>query len=890
MKIYTYDEVIEKSTEYFEGDTLAASVFATKYALTNQSGELIELTPDDMHKRIAKEFARIESKYKKPLSEKKIYSLLKDFKYIIPQGSPLSGIGNKNKYQSLSNCFVISPPQDSYPGIIEADKKIALIQRRRGGVGVDLSRLRPYGTKVRNAANSSDGVSLFMQRYSRTTEEVAQSGRRGALMQTLDIRHPDIEKFINIKRDLNKVTGANVSVKITDKFMEAVVSDSDFTLQWPVDAVGDDIKVSKIVKAKDIWEQLIDAAWFSAEPGILFWDRVTQMTPADIYSDEGYASVSCNPCGELPLPGCDIKGKETIDSCRLMALNTMSYVNVPFTEHSNFNYDLFSEHVKYAQKLMDDLVDLEIESIDSIIEKVKSDPESDEIKQGELKLWETVRRTAYESRRTGLGVTAVGDTIAMLNIKYGSQESIEFVEQLYKCLAIKAHESSADMAVDRGPFPIWKKHKSDGHPFMMLLDTESNIETISNYRDHGRRNICLTTTAPVGTISILTRSTSGIEPTIKLEYKRKKKISDAEIAKGVTVDVTDETGNRWHVYDVKHHMLQKWCEVTGESDITKSPYWGATSEEIDWMASVKLQATAQKWIEHSISKTCNLPADATHELVSDVYIEAWRSGCKGFTVYRDGSRDGVIISTDSKLKLDLAARLGKIPNEELNKLIQIGDKYKANMPQAHMDLLRQIEFYLKNDRKVLENSTVKFSDRHAPKRLKELNCEIFRLKVKGEQYLAVVGLLDGRPYEIFCGLSDKVEVPKKFKSGVLAKNGKKDGISTYNLHVKIEEDDELVFKDIVSLFDNTIYGSFTRMLSLSLRHGVPIQYVFEQLQKHKQDDMQSFAKVISRVLKQYIPNGTKSATQKVCESCGDENITYQESCLTCLNCGYSKCS
>jgi ribonucleoside-diphosphate reductase alpha chain len=837
-KVFTHEEAMKASTEYFEGDELAATVFVTKYALRNESGDLVEVSPTDMHRRLAREFARIELMYPHPMSEDEIFDLLDKFRYIVPQGSPMSAVGNPTQIQSLSNCFVIASPRDSYGSILRADEEIVQIQKRRGGVGVDISNIRPRGLPVRNAAGSSDGTGIFMERYSNTTREVAQGGRRGALMETVDVRHPDVETFIKIKneKDSNgkrtKVTGANVSVRVTDEFMNAVVDDKEFTLRWPVEASLEEAKFTRTIVARDLWKLMMNAAWESAEPGFLYWDTVLRLSMADEFADKGFKTVCTNPCSELPL--------SVHDSCRLLLLNLLSYVKNPWTKGAKFDYKLFETHSRKAQRLMDDLVDLEIEAIDRIITKIESDSEPEEDKHRERALWKSVREACVNGRRTGTGITALGDALAALGQTYGSEESIKTTEEVYKTLALATHAESCEMAQERGPFPAWEPGRYNDNEFAKRLTKASDQQANELFFNWGRRNIALTTTAPAGSVSMLTQTTSGIEPAYLLHYKRRKKLRQNEIDNGARVDHVDALGDKWQEHDVYHHGLKKWMDATGETDIEKSPYHKATSNDVDWVASVDLLAAAQKWTEHSISKTINLPKHVTEELVSEVYMRAWKLGIKGVTVYRDGCRDGVLVSADKK----------------------------DEQPKAP--------------------GTV--ADRHAPKRPKELTCDIQRATVKGEKYLVLVGLLDGRPYEVFCGLSDKLEVPKKFEKGKLLKNGKnKDGLSTYNLSIDLGEGDELVVKDVATMFDNATYSSFTRMVSLSLRHGVPVQFVCEQMSKSIDEDMQSFAKVLSRVLKKYIPDGTAPASEKKCLGCGSTSVAYQQGCVTCLSCGSSKC-
>jgi len=861
MTTFKQEEAIAASLEYFKGDELAASVFVSKYALRDAAGNLLEKTPSDMHLRLAREFARIEAKYPNPLSEKEIFCLLADVEHIdvseravmtleqlasssrglgpvVPQGSPMSAMGNPYKLQSLSNCFVIDSPQDSYGGILFTDQEQAQIMKRRGGVGFDVSSIRPKGMLTANAAGTTDGIGVFMERFSNTCREVAQGGRRGALMLTISVMHPEVETFINIKRDLKKVTGANISVRLTDEFMNAVKSDSDFTLRWPVESSVEEARVTKVVKARELWSQIIDAAWTSAEPGLLFWDTVKKMTPTEAYASKGYANVSTNPCAELIL--------SPYDSCRLLLVNLTKFVKDSYLPTASFDFDAFKKVTANAQKLMDDLVDLEIEAVDAILAKIDADPESLEVKQSEINLWQKIRRAASGARRTGLGITGLGDALACIGVTYGSEQSVAKTEEIYKTLALSAYRSSVEMAKDRGSFPVYDWQLENDNPFLRRV-MEADKSLLNDWAKYGRRNIALTTTAPAGSVSCLTQTTSGIEPAYLLSYTRRKKINPNDTAS--RVDFVDQLGDKWQEYKVYHHGFKKWMEATGKTDeqVTDSAYWKATSNDVDWTMSVKLQAAAQKWVCHAISKTCNLPNEVTREVVAQVYMTAWEAGCKGFTVYRDGCRSGVLVQDPPKDSKKEAA---------------------AEQPET-----------------MIEN--------HAPKRPKELPCDIHRINVKGsegqESYLVLVGSLVGKPYEIFCGLSSHVEVPKKAKTGMLIKNGKKDGVATYNLQIPVGDDDQLLFKDIVELFANPNHGAFTRSLSLALRHGVPVQYIVEQLQKDKHSDMQSFSRVLSRVLKSYIPDGTKSSSDKKCPSCGSESLSYKEGCVTCESCGHSKC-
>lgn len=827
---FSHAEAMASTLEYFGGDELAADAFVKKYALQNPDGAYLERNPEDMHRRLAREFARVEARYANPMSEDEIFALFDRYRYVVPQGSPMSAIGNPFQIQSLSNCFVIDSPHDSYGGIFMFDQEEAQIMKRRGGVGGDVSPIRPKGMVTSNAAKTTDGLGVFMQRFSNTCREVAQDGRRGALMLTCNVHHPEIDTFINIKRDRKKVTGANISIRITDEFMRAVRDDTEYQQRWPVDAVMAP-KVSRMVRARDVWDRIISAAHECAEPGLLFWDRVTELTPADAYASRGYATISTNPCGELPL--C------AYDSCRLMLVNLISFVSNPYTPEASFDWKTYMIVVEKAQRLMDDLVDLELEAVEKILAKIEADDEPAAVKRVELELWNKIKEKASGARRTGLGITGLGDCLAALGIKYGAPDSITLTEEIYKNLAVASYRSSCTMAGERGAFPAFDRKLEKDHPFINKVLDAGGPELRQLYALHGRRNMANTTTAPAGTVSTQTQSTSGIEPAIFISYTRKRKVNASE--KDSRVDEVDEMGDRWQKYSVHHHGFKRWMDVTGLTDPQLSPYWKATAEEIDWVASVDLQAAAQRWVCHAISKTCNLPADVSVDSVKQVYMRAWEAGCKGFTVYRKGSRDAVMIDE----------------NEAAKKRPAKGD------------------------------------NRWAPKRPKELDCELHHVKVRAKDeddknWLVVVSQHNGTPYEVFCGLAEHVEVPRKCKRGKLIKNGKKDGIATYNL--KFETGGELhVYKDIVNLFDNPTHGAFTRTLSLALRHGIPIQYIVEQLQKDKHSDMWSFSRVIARVLKGYIPDGTKPAGS--CPGCGNvDGLAYVEGCVTCQQCGYSKCS
>jgi ribonucleotide reductase alpha subunit len=1212
MRTFTYQHVRDASIEYFRGDELAGEVFAGKYALQDLKGNIYEATPDDMHRREAREFARIETRYPNAMSEQEIYELFSSWD-VVPQGSPMSAVGNPYQFQSLSNCFVIESPYDSYGGILKTDQEQAQIMKRRGGVGFDISTIRPKGIETANAARTTDGLGIFMERYSNTCREVAQGGRRGALMLTVSVHHPEIRTFINIKKNKKKVTGANISIRLTDEFMNAVKAGTQVQLRFPVDKDVPHI-VEEQVDARQLWHEIIQAAWESAEPGLLFWDTVLRRGPADAYAAFGYGSTSTNPCitgetliavadgrgyvpikqladegkdlpvycyqeatgkigirlmrnprltgkgvpvfkvtiegghtfkatgnhtmimrdgsrkrvdellngdqlwvahkvagkfaeysakmsesvggannpraydnvtnddirqhvlgltrslgrrvslnewyayakqrslpmsfsawrrselgsfydlscwaarevdistpeldtriqrtyvqaleegydvdvidGELyvnrtcewcnemfALPYCrreqafcshscsnlyanrkanknvaraenlkklhadraevtrkqqldaftslrftlgreplgrewvaecrrldvparigtkngfaswsalkeaaalhnhrvisvepagvedvyngTVDGEHTLcmyvgdeklvqfqnqanviiaseqcgeitlspyDSCRLLLVNLARFVRDPFTPHASFDFVRFNDVVKKAQKLMDDLVDLELEAIDRIMQKIENDPEPADVKRPEIELWTKIRNTAINGRRTGLGITALGDALAYLNIKYGSDESINVTEQIYKGLALGAYRSTVEMARDRGPFPIFSHKVEEGHPFIeQVMDADHELR--DQYRLYGRRNIALTTTAPAGSVSILTQTTSGCEPAFLLSYKRRKKINPNDL--DARVDFVDAMGDKWQEYTVYHHGFKKWMDVTGETDVEKSPYFGATSNDIDWVKKIDVQAAAQKWVCHSISNTTNIPSDTPVDVVKQIYMRGWETGCKGVTIYRDGSRDGVLIKDEKKTAADQPKNI---------------------------------------------------AESHSLKRPKELECDIHHVSIKGEKYLVFVGLMNGKPYELFAGLSEQVEVPRKAKKGVLIKNGKNaDGVSTYNLRVDLD-DNFLLYKDIVNLFDNPLYGAHTRTLSMTLRHGVPVHLVVEQLRKDKHSDLFSFSTVIARTLsKHYIVDGTKATQEKCCPICASTSLAYQQGCVTCMNCGNSKC-
>jgi ribonucleoside-diphosphate reductase alpha chain len=817
---YSFDVAYEESLRYFGGDEIAAKVFLAKYALRNADGDLLEKTPKKMHRRLAKEFARIESKYPNSLSEKEILNYFDKFKYIVPQGSPMAGIGDTNRMLSLSNCFVIQSPHDSYGGIMKADQEQAQIMKRRGGVGFDVSTIRPKGMHTSNAAKTTDGIPIFLERFSNTCREVAQGGRRGALMLTLSVHHPDIREFINIKRDLTKVTGANISIRITDEFMEAVEASGQFELRYPVDA--DEPEVTQMIDAKELWQEITEAAHASAEPGLLFWDNIINNSPADAYTDVGFGTTSTNPCGELVL--------SPYDSCRLLLVNAVSFVSDSFTDQASFDWDKFSQVSYDAQKLMDDLIDLELESLDKILLKIDKDPEPDEVKHVERCLWQKIRAACVDGRRTGLGMTAVGDTVACLNLTYGSEKSVEFIEKLYQTMCLSSYRASVDMARDRGTFPCYDFNKEKNHPFItrvMALDDELRVD----WEKYGRRNIANTTTAPAGSVSIMTQTTSGIEPVFRVSYTRRRKINpDDESSR---VDFVDDLGDKWQEYEVRHRLFAEWQTTSGKTLVEDSPYHKATAQDISWVDKVKAQSAAQRWIGHSISNTTNIPEETTVDVVQDIYLTGWKSGCKGVTIYRDNSRAGVLVASPT--------------------------------PAA-------------------TTKGSEFEDRHAPKRPDELDCDIYHIQVRGEKWNVFVGLLQGRPYELFAGRAHFVKIPRRYKKGVIVKG--KNYVLKYG-----ETDSETEVADLAAVFANSTESAFTRTISLALRHGTPAHYVVEQLQKGaaKDSEMFSLSKGLMRVLKTYIEDGVRPS-QKACESCGDTtNLVYQDGCVSCLSCGFSKC-
>lgn len=844
-KHYSYDEAYDATLKYFGGDELAARVWVSKYALKDSFGNIYELTPDDMHHRIASEIARIESKYPNPMSHDEVFGYLKDFKYIVPQGSPMSGIGNSYQVGSLSNCFVIGldGAPDSYGGVIRIDEEQVQLMKRRGGVGHDLSHIRPKGTPVKNSALTSTGLVPFMDRYSNSTREVAQDGRRGALMLTVSIKHPDSEAFVDAKMTEGKVTGANVSVRIDDEFMRAATENGKYTQTYPVDSANPEI--TKEVDAKAFWDKIIHNAWKSAEPGVLFWDTIIRESLPDCYADLGFRTISTNPCGEIPL--CPY------DSCRLLAINLYSYVKNPFTPQAEFDFEKFEAHVRKAQRIMDDIIDLEMEKIDLILNKIDSDPETLEVKGPERHLWEKIKAKTLKGRRTGVGTTAEGDMIAAMGLRYGTPEATDFSESVHRRLALAAYASSVEMAKERGAFEIFDAKREENNPFMLRLK-EQSAELYDDMVRYGRRNIACLTIAPTGTTSLMTRTTSGIEPVFMPVYKRRRKVNPNDA--NVRVDYVDETGDAFEEYVVYHPKFLKWMKINGIEErndymqeqldelVSRSPYAGATANEIDWVEKVHMQGRIQKWVDHSISVTINLPADVTEEMVNRLYVEAWRSGCKGCTVYRDGSRSGVLVSFESKKK-------------------------KSDSP-------------------------AECSDIHplALKRPIELEADVVRFQNNKEKWIAFVGLMDGRPYEIFTGLADDEDgifCPKSVTHGKIIKAMSADGTKRYDFQFVNKRGHKTTIEGLSDKF-NPEYWNYAKLISGVLRYGMPIDQVLKLVGGLELDSMSinTWKMGVERALKKYLPNGTKASGQR-CPNCGQETLIYQEGCLICTSCGTSKC-
>lgn len=844
-KTYTPEEIKEASFEFFKGDDLATKVWSTKYALKDSFGNVYELTPDDMHRRLAREIGRIEKNYPNPLTESELFDLFKDFKYIVPQGSPMTGIGNEYQVASLSNCFVIgfAADSDSYGAIIKIDEEQVQLMKRRGGVGHDLSHIRPKGSPVKNSALTSTGIVPFMERYSNSTREVAQDGRRGALMLSVSIKHPDSESFIDAKMESGKITGANVSVKIHDDFMKAAMSGATYVQQYPIDSKEPWYK--KEVDANAIWKKIVHNAWQSAEPGVLFWDTIIRESVPDCYADLGYKTVSTNPCGEIPL--CPY------DSCRLLAINLYSYVQNPFTAEAKFDFELFSKHVGLAQRIMDDIIDLEMEKIEKIMAKIDSDPEADDIKLTEFQLWEKIKEKTSQGRRTGVGTTGEGDMLAALGYRYGTDEATDFSELVHKTVALAAYRSSVNMARERGAFTVYDAKREENNPYIQRL-READPELYDEMVKYGRRNIACLTIAPTGTTSIMTQTTSGIEPVFMPVYTRRRKVNPND--KGVRIDFVDENGDSWEEYVVFHHKFVTWMEVNGYSTtkhyskdeieelVAKSPYYKATANDVDWLKKVQMQGRIQKWVDHSISVTINLPNDATEELVGKLYEEAWKCGCKGATVYRDGSRAGVLIAS---------------PEKEEKK----------------------------------EEKTVCFpyDDAHFV-RPKELKCDVVRFQNAKDKWIAFVGLKDGRPYEIFTGLADDEEgilLPKTVVDGRIIKVVDENGNKRYDFQFTNKRGFKTTVEGLSHKFDKEFWN-YAKLISGVLRYGMPIDQVIKLVSGLQLDSesINTWKVGVERALKKYIPDGTQISEQS-CPSCGQKSLVYQEGCLTCKNCGYSRC-
>ena len=842
-KTYTFDEAFKASLDYFTGDELAAKVWVNKYALKDAFGNIYEESPNDIHHRLASEIARVEKKYPNPLSEQELFDLFDHFRYIVPQGSPMTGIGNDYQIASLSNCFVIGldGQADSYGAIIRIDEEQVQLMKRRGGVGHDLSHIRPKGSPVKNSALTSTGLVPFMERYSNSTREVAQDGRRGALMLSVSIKHPDSEAFIDAKMTEGKVTGANVSVKIDDDFMNAAVNGGTYKQQYPIDS--DSPVYVKDIDASGLWKKIIHNAWKSAEPGVLFWDTILRESVPDCYADLGFRTVSTNPCGEIPL--CPY------DSCRLLAINLYSYVVNPFTPDAYFDYDLFKKHVGLAQRIMDDIIDLESEKIEMILAKIDSDPESMEVRQTERHLWEKIQRKTLQGRRTGVGITAEGDMIAALGLRYGTEEATDCAELIQKTLALAAYRSSVMLAKERGAFEIFDAKREEKNPFINRL-READPALYEDMLKYGRRNIACLTIAPTGTTSLMTQTTSGIEPVFLPVYKRRRKVNpnDSE----ARVDFVDETGDAFEEYIVFHHKFVTWMQANGysaskkytqeevEELVAKSPYYKATSNDVDWLQKVRMQGRIQKWVDHSISVTINLPNDVSEELVDSLYVEAWRCGCKGCTVYRDGSRSGVLIATDKKKK-----------------------KEDCNCMQPPVIV-----------------ST----------RPRELDADVVKFQNNREKWIAFVGLLNGRPYEIFTGLADDDEgimLPKNVSKGTIIKSYDEDGNKHYDFQFKNKRGYKMTIEGLDGKF-NPEYWNYAKLISGVLRYGMPIDQVIKLVQgmELNSESINTWKNGVERALKKYLPNGMEAKGQK-CPNCGLETLIYQEGCLICTNCGASKC-
>ena len=848
-KTYTFEEAQNATLEYFGGDALAARVWANKYAMKDSLGNIYEVTPRDMHWRIANEIARVEAKYPNGMSAQQLFDLLDHFKYIVPQGSPMTGIGNNYQIASLSNCFVIGMDgnADSYGAIIRVDEEQVQLMKRRGGVGHDLSHIRPKGSPVKNSALTSTGLVPFMERYSNSTREVAQDGRRGALMLSVSIKHPDSESFIDAKMTEGKVTGANVSVKMDDDFMRAAVEGRPYTQKYPIDST--DPLYTKEVNASELWKKIVHNAWKSAEPGVLFWDTIIRESVPDCYADLGFKTVSTNPCGEIPL--CPY------DSCRLLAINLYSYVVNPFTPEAYFDFDLFKQHIAVAQRIMDDIIDLEIEKIEAIMEKIESDPESEEVKGAERKLWQKIMDKSTLGRRTGVGITAEGDMLAAMGLRYGTDEATDFSEKVHRTIAIEAYRSSVNMAKERGAFKVYDSEREKNNPFINRLK-DADPALYEEMKKYGRRNIACLTIAPTGTVSLMTQTTSGIEPVFMPVYKRRRKVNPND--PDVHVDFTDETGDSFEEFIVYHPKFMTWMETKGydttkrytqeeiDAMVAESPYNKATANDIDWLKKVQMQGRIQKWVDHSISVTINLPADVSEELVNDLYVEAWKCGCKGCTVYRDGSRSGVLVSTDSKKK----SADGK-PVEE---------PCTCKPPVV-----------VETRPRVLEADVVRFQNNK-------------------EKWVAFVGLLEGRPYEIFTGLADDDEgilLPKSVTNGYIIKNVDENGVKRYDFQFSNKRGYKTTIEGLSEKFDKE-YWNYAKLISGVLRYRMPIEQVIKLVSSLQLDSesINTWKVGVERALKKYVQDGT-SAKGQICPNCGQETLVYQEGCLICTNCGTSRC-
>ena len=859
---YPIEEVKAAAKAYFHGDALAGDVWANKYALKDSDGNTYELTPDDMHHRIAREIARIERRYPNPMTEEEIYEVLKDFRYIVPQGSPMTGIGNDFQISSLSNCFVIgnNGDSDSYGGIMKTDQEQVQLMKRRGGVGHDLSHLRPAGSPVKNCALTSTGVVPFMERFSNSTKEVAQDGRRGALMMTISIKHPDSEAFIDAKMTQGRITNANISVRLTDEFMQCVKEGKPFIQQYPIDSPNP--KYTKEVDARALWNKIIHNAWQSAEPGVMFWDTIIRESIPDCYADLGFKTLSTNPCGEIPL--C------AYDSCRLLAINLYSYVDHPFTPEARFNHQLFSKHVAIAQRMMDDIVDLEIEKVDGILDKIAADPEDDEVKRTEANLWKNIKAKCLQGRRTGIGITAEGDMLAALGKRYASDEAIAFSTEIQKLLAYNAYRSSVNLAEERGKFPMYDAKREENNPFIKRLRALDE-DLYQKMTRVGRRNIAMLTIAPTGTVSICTQTTSGIEPVFMVAYKRRRKVNPND--KDVNVTFTDSSGNSFEEYNVFHHKFITWLEVNGynvdevlkyddeklNAVIAKSPYYKATANDIDWVNKVKMQGSMQKWVDHSISVTVNIPKETTEELVSQIYMTAWESGCKGMTIYRDGSRDGVLVSKDEK------------KDSPSTPSTDSGTAGTAKGAKSQ-DGARPDDIH--------ENS--------APPRPKELECDVVRFQNNYEKWIAFVGKLHGKPYEIFLGKAEDFFLPPYVEKGVIIKEKIKGENTRYDFRYTDKDGYEVMMQGLSRSFDKE-YWNYAKLISGVLRHGMPIQYVIELVQNLnvEEESINTWKNGIARALKKYVPDGVVDEKEK-CPNCG-EKLVFEDGCKHCRNCGYSKC-